>query len=64
MNVIVQRSNEILLLEEIGLWPGLACSSKKLPARDVCVSLHHKYIFGGTSREITLLCAFDHLSTS
>jgi len=27
-------------------------------------SLHHKYIFQRTAREITLLCGFDHFSTS
>jgi hypothetical protein len=38
-------------------WSETTCKS-------VCVNLHHKYIFESTPREITLLCAFDHLSTS
>jgi len=30
----------------------------------VLASLHHKYIFQITARDITLLCGFDHFSTS
>jgi hypothetical protein len=48
MNATVQRSCD-------------ACSGQKLLARDVCISLHHKYIFKSTPREITLLFVVDHL---
>ena len=30
----------------------------------VLASLHHKYMFQITARDITLLCGFDHFSTS